>query len=203
MMSFILVFALGCTHSLVSATPVSMPEECLTQDELSCNDVFRHCGIVQVAERCPHTCGLCPTYNPTMMPSNEPSVAPSSGTTLSPTVGPTISPTRYIGCSDGIPDELFCHGKPELCPLFGRDICRYTCNMCPTESPSIMPTVLPTTFPTQLPSVFPTLLENNRHESVSNESSASSASSASSSSSASSASEILVVLSLVFSYMII
>lgn len=175
---------------LVSATPVSIPKECLTQDDPYCTDVVHHCGINQVSERCPHNCGLCPTNNPTVMPSVQPSVSPSFITTLSPTVEPTISPTRYVGCSDGISDELFCKGKLDLCPLFGRDMCRYTCNMCPTESPSLMPTV------------FPTLLENNTEKQNTRDESVTSASSVCSSSSIIS-SELLICLSFVFSFLII
>lgn len=198
-MSFSIIFALVCTHFLVSATPVSMPEECLMQDELSCNDVVQHCDIIQVAERCPHTCGLCPTYSPTVMPPFQPSVSPSLITSFSPTVGPTISPTLYVGCSDGIPDELFCEGKPELCPLFGFgfDTCRYACNKCPTESPSSIPTRLPSLFPT-FPT-FPTLLRNNSEEQNTINDSASNASSAYIIIS----SEVLMILSLVFSFLII
>lgn len=178
-----------CTPLLVSATPVSIPKECLTQDNPNCTEVVHHCEINQVSERCPHNCGVCPTNNPTAMPSVQPSVSPS----FIPTVKPTISPTKYVGCSDGLSDELFCEGKLDLCPLFGRDLCRYTCNMCPTESPSLMPTV------------FPTLLENNTEKQNTRDESAISASSATSVCSASSiiSSELLIVLSFVFSFLII
>merc|ERR1711957_258061 len=128
------------------------------------SDYFKYkfddrCKVKKVARKCRMRCGvggliaLNPTLSPTSFPTH-------------PTSSCKDSRKVFIGNFKNVREELTCKVLYKMkdaekfkvmCETYAFNICRTTCDSCPSSAPSDTPTVAPSTVPTVRNSMLPSL----------------------------------------------
>merc|ERR1711957_594058 len=128
------------------------------------SDYFKYkfddrCKVKKVARKCRMRCGVCGliALNPTLSPTSFPT---------HPTSSCKDSRKVFIGNFKNVREELTCKVLYKMkdaekfkvmCETYAFNICRTTCDSCPSSAPSDTPTVAPSTVPTVRNSMLPSL----------------------------------------------